>query len=672
MIEPMYKYSLVIYHQDFEEFLSKLQALGLLHISIENSEIQGRENSLYKFLLRLDEAITNIKHIEGVSKRKDELRANALLYAQNLGHQTPSALLTSHEEEARATFMYIPIPQILRRKRQLTKLAKKEGMLLGTPEAPYCILSAYEAMHRIEDLLTEKNTTEQQIKKYYKDLEEAKIWGNFSPRAVANLQAETGLKIHYLTTSEKVYQASWEQEYPIYEISRVHASVYFVYFQRDEEMPDWKGVTEVPAPKSSYSYKRRVIIILEARMEDIIHELEDMYIYLSTLEEEKLNYMNRLSFDTSKENAHKEAEEHIRIVEGFVPQSKSADFETFLDAQHTVYIQSSAMEAAKAGENVPVLLKNNAFARLFEPITGLFALPSYTEMDLTPLFAPFFMMFFGFCFGDAGYGILLFALSTILKYKVSIKLKPFCTLAQYFGLATVFFGLISGSFFGIALAEVSALVKFKKYFLNSDNMMALSLMLGGVQILFGMFIQILNIKRREGMRHAISRIGWFSLLILALPLLAQNFLKFTLYPIVEYAIYGGMGVSLCLAFFFNAPEKNIFMNFGGGLWDAYNVLTGLIGDLLSYIRLFALGLTGGILGSVFNTLALDMSGNIPVLSTFIMFLILLVGHSLNIGLSILGALVHPLRLTFVEFYKNAGFEGAGKPYKPFKIITKEK
>ncbi|MEG1573146.1 MAG: V-type ATPase 116kDa subunit family protein, partial [Bacteroidales bacterium] len=461
-----------------------------------------------------------------------------------------------------------------------------------------------EAMHRIEDLLNEKSTTEQQIKKHYKDLDEAEIWGNFSPRAVANLQETTGLKIHYMTASQKAYQESWEQAYPIYEISEIHGSIYFVYVQSEEEMPTLEGVTEMPAPKFSYSYKKREIIILEARLDDIVHELEDMYIYLSTLEEEKLNYMNRLSFDSNKENAKKEAEEHIRIVEGYVPQSKRVDFESFLDSQHIIYLQSSAMEAAMAGENVPVLLKNNAFARLFEPITELFALPSYTEMDLTPLFAPFFMMFFGFCFGDAGYGIFLLVLSTILKFKLAPKMKPFCTLAQYFGLATIFFGLLSGTFFGISLVEVPALVKFKQYFLNSDNMMVLSLLLGGVQILFGMFIQILNIKRRQGLRHAISRIGWFSLLLLAVPLVAASLLKYTLLPIVNYAIYGGMGVSLCLVFFFNSPGKNIFMNFGGGLWDAYNVITGLVGDLLSYIRLFALGLTGGILGSVFNTLAM--------------------------------------------------------------------
>lgn len=94
--------------------------------------------------------------------------------------------------------------------------------------------------------------------------------------------------------------------------------------------------------------------------------------------------------------------------------------------------------------------------------------------------------------------------------------------------------------------------------------------------------------------------------------------------------------------------------------------TGLFGDLLSYIRLFALGLSSGILGNVFNSLAFGMSPDIPVVGAIITVLILIVGHSINLFMSALGSLVHPMRLTFVEFYKNAGFTGGGKGYTPFK------
>lgn len=123
-----------------------------------------------------------------------------------------------------------------------------------------------------------------------------------------------------------------------------------------------------------------------------------------------------------------------------------------------------------------------------------------------------------------------------------------------------------------------------------------------------------------------------------------------------------------MVFVLNNLKRNPFINIGAGLWDAYNMATGILGDLLSYIRLFALGISSSVMGFVFNDLAINMSGDIPVLSTIIMLIIMIFGHGINIFMGGLGAFVHPMRLTFVEFYKNAGFEGGGKKYKPFKSV----
>ena len=108
------------------------------------------------------------------------------------------------------------------------------------------------------------------------------------------------------------------------------------------------------------------------------------------------------------------------------------------------------------------------------------------------------------------------------------------------------------------------------------------------------------------------------------------------------------------------------MNLGLGLWDTYNMVTGLLGDVLSYVRLFALGLSGGILASVFNSLALGLKPDNLIGGSIVFLLIFLFGHAINMFMNVLGAFVHPLRLTFVEFYKNAEFEGGGKKYNPFR------
>ena len=136
-----------------------------------------------------------------------------------------------------------------------------------------------------------------------------------------------------------------------------------------------------------------------------------------------------------------------------------------------------------------------------------------------------------------------------------------------------------------------------------------------------------------------------------------------------YLSYGIFGVAGLFIFVLNTPGRNPIINIFAGLWNSVNMATGLIGDLLSYIRLFALGLCGGVMGFVFNELAMELSGDIPVVKQLVMLIILLLGHTLNIFMSALGAFVHPMRLSFVEFYKNVGFEGGGKKYKPFKYIT---
>jgi V/A-type H+-transporting ATPase subunit I len=138
---------------------------------------------------------------------------------------------------------------------------------------------------------------------------------------------------------------------------------------------------------------------------------------------------------------------------------------------------------------------------------------------------------------------------------------------------------------------------------------------------------------------------------------------------VEYGLIGIAIISGAIALFYNMPGKNIFLNFGSGLWITYNTVSGLIGDVLSYIRLYAIGLTSGLLGGVFNTLAIDMTASINPWIRWLPFLfILLFGHGLNILLSLISSVVHPLRFIYVEYYKNAGFEGGGVDYKPFREL----
>jgi V/A-type H+-transporting ATPase subunit I len=183
-----------------------------------------------------------------------------------------------------------------------------------------------------------------------------------------------------------------------------------------------------------------------------------------------------------------------------------------------------------------------------------------------------------------------------------------------------------------------------------------------------MFVNAAKIVKQKGWKYALSTWAWIIVIIggAILYVLKNNSGNI----IILYVVGTVWCLAELIALFYNTPDKNPLVNFASGLLATYNMITGLMGDILSYIRLFVLGLTGGVLGGVFNNLAL-MAGDgidIPVVSQLITLVILLTGHSLNFALNILGAVVHPLRLTFVEFYKNSGFDGGGYPFKLFEKV----
>jgi V/A-type H+-transporting ATPase subunit I len=176
-----------------------------------------------------------------------------------------------------------------------------------------------------------------------------------------------------------------------------------------------------------------------------------------------------------------------------------------------------------------------------------------------------------------------------------------------------------------------------------------------------MAIKAVNLTIQCGFKYSLSTIGWLMLLItVGVSVLAGIDMG---NPVVMTLLI----IAAVLIFLLNSPGKNPLLNIGLGLWDTYNMATGLLGDVLSYVRLFALGLSGGILANVFNSMAIGMKPDNPVAGFIVMALIFVIGHALNIFMNILGAIVHPMRLTFVEFFKNAGYTGGGTEYKPFKL-----
>ncbi|NQU51766.1 MAG: V-type ATP synthase subunit I [Bacteroidetes bacterium] len=488
----------------------------------------------------------------------------------------------------------------------------------------------------------------------------AQPWGDFSPVIIRNLEEEK-VHIHFFIASKKKYINLAKTELPFELISEHGNQIYFILIQKGNKEVEIDA-EEVKPPTMSYLKIEKEIAEIKGKIEEI-NESIDEYAgnSIPLLEKNKKGIVVSMEFENVILNTSVEAEKKLMILEGWVPKPVKIKLDDFLEKGDVLFFS----EKATPGDKIPVLLKNNRFSKLFEPIGSMFSLPAYSELDLTVFFAPFFMLFFGFCLGDAGYGLLFIVGAGLYKFKAKKEFKPYLTLIQLLGLATIIFGAISGTFFGINLieAKISWTNNLKGLFLNPDKMFNLALVLGAVQIIFGLFIRAANQIKQFGFSYSLATFGWLIVILgsvtytilTSIEIIQQN-------KTILYIIFSIGGIFIL---FFSDPKINIFSRIGKGIWDVYSTVTGIFGDLLSYIRLFALGLSSAILGFVINDIALQILGSSKILGPLFFAIFLLLGHTLNILISSLGSFVHPMRLTFVEFYKSAGFMGGGREYKPF-------
>ena len=605
MIVKMNKYAFMVYHKEYETFLSDLRDAGVVHLVETKSTADNKE---------LQESLIQRKRIDTLKRYFKTLLAD-----QKDVQQAPAR-----------------------------DISVKEGLRL---------------VQKIEECQDKKALLESARQTLEKEIAYMEIWGEFTYSNINKLQ-RAGYHITFFTCPAAKFNEDWVEKYNAIQISTYQSVVYFITITKIGEvieidaerpkMPD-RGLAKL---RARYNKQLEDIKAIGDRLKQ--YAVED-YNTLDMLDK-KLH--NQFNYSNAIVQATKEADDKLMLMEGWAPAENEEALEKLLDDKGFYYQKLEI----KDEDNVPIQLKNNRFSRLFEPITKLFSLPNYNEFDPTPFFAPFFMMFFGFCFGDAGYGIIIVTACTLLKRKVAPEVRPFLSLFQFLGLATIIFGLLSGSFLGIALADVKALSSFKHYFLNTDNLMTLSIIVGLLQIVFGKCVAAAQVIYLKGWKYGIAPIGWIVVIVAALTIYGLPMLEIVLPPVALNVCNALMLAGLLVAMFYNSPGKNVFMNFGSGLWNAYNLASGLLGDTLSYIRLFAIGLTGAILGGVFNELAFTMTDGLNVvLRAVLVLLILLVGHSINFGLCMISSMVHPLRLTFVEYYKNAEFAGGGKSFNPFKL-----
>lgn len=508
-----------------------------------------------------------------------------------------------------------------------------------------------------QELTDRQESLQQELSALKKEIGFLQPWGDFSPHLITLLE-QGGLKVHFFVCPARKYRPEWEQQYPVQVINTLPPNAYFVAITPRDNPPDIDA-EEIPPPEESLRSLLAKAEALQKQIDAIDEKLDNFTLMAQPALEDALAEVGQsIQLVTVVDNTRKEADDSVMVLRGFAPVGREEALLSYCDEHNILFLS----ERPAPEDEPPVLLKNSRFSRLFEPIGELFSLPAYQEMDLTPFFAPFFMLFFGFCLGDAGYGLVVLLGATLYKFRAGEKFRPVLSLAQFLGVGTIIFGILTGTVFGLNLLgeQFAWLGGARNFMINSDQAFQLALILGLVQIIFGLFLQARNRARQFGFVYSISTYGW---IILLLSILDLAVLKRT-GAVSTWTAWLGVGLILL----FNDPKAGLLGRLGKGIWELYGI-TGFFGDLLSYIRLFALGISSAILGFVVNDIALQIKEGIPYLGPVLFVVFLLVGHGANLLISSLGSFVHPLRLTFVEFYKSAGFKGGGKAYNPF---SKEK
>jgi V/A-type H+-transporting ATPase subunit I len=647
----MRKMDILLYHREQEKFLEELRNLGVVHITSEQSVDSAATQEISANVQRAQRVIS------GLAKLRNERGVTAI-----------SVLPTA-------------VPELL---------SKYEG---------------YEA--RCDQI-------EQELASLKKDAAALLPWGSFDPNAVKRL-SDAGVTMKFYTAPQKKFGQIDRSKLRIEVISEQGGVVYFVAVYR-EEAAEIAGAEEVRLPNINLSDMAAKTAALESERKEVKAKIEKMVGSISSIEKYRNDQFNNLKYEEARLSMTGAADGKILKLSGWVPKQNEAKLVIFLqDYPAYVEFRDPAPE-----DNVPVKLQNDKFTKLFEPVIGMYSLPSYREMDVTCFIAPFFVVFYGLCLFDVGYGFLITLASTVAMFALPKKVRPLMVLGLLLGLSTIVCGFLGNGFFGASMfGEGSvfggpnpsyAVLSSYKEVVNGINTgkelyptMSLAILAGFIQLFLGMGIKTYLQMRDNGFLAGMQPLSSIFMALGIVILGAANnsfglglgFETFSvgnqekfiaigpvLRAIGEFNIGLPVGIGeICLGFglvlllLFNSLDKIIFVRPLTGLWELFNYSTGLLSNVLSYLRLFALGLAGGLLAAAINNIAfmfITKDGAVNPASPGIVLtvIVLIAGHALNFGLSGLGSFIHPLRLMFVEFYGAVGFQGGSKPFVPFSKIEK--
>lgn len=528
----------------------------------------------------------------------------------------------------------------------------------GSEGNPGTVLDAKAICEKREELGREEAGLNSELVAKRKLRASVEPWGDFSVEDVKSLR-ERGLRIQLFRVNRRAFETLSLDDVFFQVASERGGEICFATFSAKE--PVDLGLAEENLPSKSLSEVDGEIESMLTRIQAIETEYASLAEHLGALDKAEAEITDLLEYQRTLMNAQPELEDRVFVLQCWSPIPEE-ELVAKLGSDFTFYHYS---EDPEEWDRMPVLMKNPPAFESGEDLVKIYSYPSHKDFDPSPFVLYCFAVFFGMIIGDLGYGLILLGMTFWITRKVKSR-SPLAVrmfrLMYLLCASVIFFGIIGASFFGIVLDPNNPWVKHAWFDYSTmegqNDVMVVSILIGMVHISLSFLIKLYN-DRDYGAP------GWIVAIWSAYFFLNSKMAHGVDNPAAMYGLIAGLAIVVL----FSSKNKNLLLRLVEGVQALLGIIQ-VFGDVLSYLRLFALGVATVYIAQTFNVLGGAVADSIPVLGLVFAGLILLLGHVLNIGLAIMGGVIHGLRLNFLEWYRWC-FEGDGLEYKPFQRISEQ-